>query len=64
MAGRRKHSMARDKISHFLAQHSPLIIFGTLCLVFAVVSPAFRSTASLQQIPVRTATIAIMASCS
>ncbi len=61
MPGKRHASPTRDKISHFLAQHSPLIIFAALCIVFAMVSPAFRSPTSLQQIPVRTATITVMA---
>jgi len=44
-----------------LARHSPLLIFGALCLVLAAVSPDFRGGGNVQQVALRTCVVAIMA---
>ncbi len=44
-----------------LARHSPLLIFGALCIILAIISPEFRGTGNVQQVALRTCVVAIMA---
>lgn len=48
-------------VKRLLAKHSPLILLAFLCVVLAVVSEDFRKPDNLQQVALRTAVIAIIA---
>lgn len=48
-------------MKRFLAKHSPLLMLGLLCIVLAIISEDFRRTDNLQQVALRTAVIAIIA---
>ena len=48
-------------MGNFIAKHSPIFILAVLCIVLAVASPLFRSSANLQNVMQRTAVVGILA---
>jgi len=53
--------MWNESVKRFVAKHSPLFILAAICIVFAVVSPPFRTSNNLQQVLARTTFVGVLA---